>query len=329
MQQVLTAVSLFSGCGGFDWGATQAGLEIIWANDIYPHAASAYRSIFPNTEFHLGDVREIKSFPVADILIGCYPCTGFSMAARRRWKDREVRDLRTNDNNFLYREFIRVLRQVKPKYLFVENVGGMVTADEGWFLKRQFAGFKRYGYKVQSAVLNAADYGVAQDRKRMFIVGVHTDVTDFEYQFSNPTHGSKLDNPSTTLQDVISGMPLWPKGEYCDKPFHGHYLTRNRKRKWNEQSYTIVAHAHHVPLHPMGRPMKFVGKDHWELQGKSNRRLSWIECAKIQGLPENISPSGTLNDRYRVVGNAVPPGLGRAIVSPVIAHESARSNSKS
>ena len=71
----LTAVSLFSGCGGFDWGVKQCGVRIIWANDIDQHAAAAYKKLFPRVKFFLGDVREVKTFPKADILIGCYPCT--------------------------------------------------------------------------------------------------------------------------------------------------------------------------------------------------------------------------------------------------------------
>lgn len=81
----LTAISLFSGCGGFDYGASLSGIDVIWANDIDHVAASAYRSLLPGTEFVIADVRTIKLFPFADILIGCYPCTGFSIAARRKW----------------------------------------------------------------------------------------------------------------------------------------------------------------------------------------------------------------------------------------------------
>ena len=80
----LIAVSLFSGTGGFDYGASQAGVDVIWANDIDPHAAAAYQRLFPEVEFQAGDVRGIQEFPQADVLIGCYPCTGFSIAARRR-----------------------------------------------------------------------------------------------------------------------------------------------------------------------------------------------------------------------------------------------------
>ncbi len=315
---MLRAVSLFSGCGGFDWGAAQAGVDIVMANDIDLHASVAYKGLFPKVNFVDGDVRDIEVFPSADVLIGCYPCTGFSEAARRRWGDRKERNLRDMPSNFLYEEFLRALRQVRPKYLFVENVRGMRTAEEGWFFQQQLNGFQSLGYKVESQLLSASDFGVAQMRKRLFIVGVHRDMGGCGYSFPKPTHGSDGPNRLLTLRDVIYGWPDPEEDEYCTKPFHGHYLTRNRKRGWDDVSYTIVAHAHHVPLHPSGLPMKPAGKDCWILQGDTNRRLSWKECAAIQGLPAKVSPSGSLMQKYRVVGNAVPPALGRALLEQIV-----------
>lgn len=319
----LTAISLFSGCGGFDYGASQAGVNIVWANDIDKTAASAYRSIFPGTEFTLGDVQNIKSFPTADILIGCYPCTGFSLAARRKWKDRPDRNLLNIDGNFLYKEFLRVLDQIKPRYFFVENVRGMLSAHNGWFFEQQLSGFRQRGYSVQFKCLLGQELGLAQSRQRIFIVGVRNDITKkFEYKFPIPTHGPSTNVSYSTLRQVIWGMPLWPKGEFLERVFHGHYLTRNRKRNWDEQSFTIVANASHVPLHPEGEPMAFVSKDKWKLQGDFNRRLSWRECARIQGLPDTICPDGKLEDLYKVVGNAVPPIFGKSLLEPVVAFES-------
>jgi DNA (cytosine-5)-methyltransferase 1 len=318
MQKKLTAVSLFSGCGGFDYGAVQAGVRIIWANDNDPYAASAYQSILPDVPFTQGDIRDIKDFPQADILIGCYPCTGFSEAARRRPRDLSKRDLRANPGNYLYREFLRALRQVKPKFLFVENVKGMLTAEQGWFFERQLDGFRRHGFRVQFKLLNAAHYGVAQERRRIFIVGVHKGVKDFEYEFPKPTHGPETGMPFAVLRDAIGDMVAKPDDDYCRKQFHGHYLTRNRKRSWDEPSYTVVAHAGHVPLHPDGRPMTRTGKDRYALQGKTNRRLSWRQCAAIQGLPDQIAVDGGIFAKYRVVGNAVPPPLARALLMPVV-----------
>ena len=326
MVQQLTAVSLFSGCGGFDWGAQQAGVETIWANDIDPQAALAYRSLLPNVHFVAGDIREVEEFPQADILIGCYPCTGFSIAARRRWQDRAERDLFANDGNFLYREFMRALRQIRPKYFFVENVKGMITAEDGWFLKAQIRNFERHGYKVKREILNAEDYGVPQSRKRMFLVGVRKEVNALNYEFPTPTHGYRRNSPYVLLRDAIGKMPIWPEGEFTTKPFHGHYLTRNRKRNWDETSFTVVAHAHHVPLHPIGDPMVNVGKDAWALQGNLNRRLSWRECVTIQGLePEALEEIVRLEDKYRVAGNAVPPTLGKILLDPIVKFEKSRS----
>lgn len=318
MGSKLTAVSLFSGCGGFDWGAKQAGVEIIWANDIDRHAAAAYRSIFPDVEFVHDDIQNISSFPKADILIGCFPCTGYSIAARRRWGNSPVRDLKSDETNFLYWQFIRVLGQVKPKFAFIENVSGMLTAEKGYFLGNQQFHFRRLRYEAMYARLLASDFGAAQARERVFIVLTSYDMRPYTYTFPQPTHGPKGTKPGKVLRDVIGGMEEWPKGEFSEKEFHGHYLTRNRKRGWDQLSYTIVAHASHVPLHPMGEPMRNIGKDAWELQGNLNRRLSWRECVAIQGLPGHISPSGGLTQKYKVVGNAVPPVFGEALLKLIV-----------
>jgi len=325
MPTKLTAVSLFSGTGGFDWGVQQAGIDIIWANDIDPHAARAYKLLFPNVEFVLGDVANVAHFPPADILIGCYPCTGFSVAARRRWHNQDNRDLKANDNNFLYKEFLRALQDIKPRYLFVENVRGMASAEDGWFLEQQVQGFRDAGYKIKCQPLFAPDFGVPQSRTRVFIVGTLDQKDSLDYAFPKPAYGSGTNKPYLTMEDIIGGMPEWPDGDFFDYPFHGHYLTRNRKRGWHQQSYTIVANAHHVPLHPMGDPMIFVSKDRWRLQGNKNRRFSWKECAALQGIPEAAVPDGTLMDKYRVVGNAVPPALAKALLKPVVDHETGAS----
>ena len=318
----LQAVSLFSGCGGFDWGAAMAGVDIIWANDIDRSAAMAYNSLLPDVEFVLKYIRMINTFPQADVMIGCYPCTGFSIAARRRWKEREERDLDAIAGNFLYREYLRALIQVKPKYFFVENVGGMITAKNGWFFQQQLDGFKEAGYEVKHKPLDATFYGVPQTRKRVFIVGVRKDIAkDFQYRFLSPTHNTTTTPSCPTLSDTIWGFPEWPEGDFCTLPFHGHYLTRNRKRSWDEQSFTIVAHHSHVPLHPGGAPMRKVGKDCWVLQGDFNRRLSWKECRALQGLPSWLDLDAPLQNKYRVVGNAVPPAFGKTLLTPIVDFE--------
>lgn len=336
----LTAVSLFSGCGGFDLGAQVAGVKVLWANDIDKAAATAYAAALPTVEFVNGDIRSVKEFPRADVLIGCYPCTGFSLGARRRWRSQEERDLKSNHNNYLYRQFLRALRYVQPNYFFVENVRGLVTAEDGWFLDRQIDGFRRHGYRVRRQILDAKDYGVPQSRRRLFIVGVRAGGGALDYEFPRPQDESAMARGLATLRDAIWDMKRWPRGEYFDYAFHGHYLTRQRKRGWDEPSFTVVADLHHVALHPMGRPMKYLGKDRWSLQDGPNRRLSWRECARLQGLPEQpfeavqagngatLDGYQTLRHRYRVIGNAVPPALAAALVRPVVLFEAARTKEK-
>jgi DNA (cytosine-5)-methyltransferase 1 len=315
----VTAVSLFSGCGGFDLGASRAGVQVLWANDINRHAAATYRKYFSDVEFQLGDIRAIKTsqLPEADLLIGCYPCQGFSAAAWRRWRTRSDRNLFENPDNFLFLEFVRMIPQVRPKFVFIENVRGLKSSADGWFFDAQKEALEEAGYSVFADRLNAINYGLAQSRERIFIVGVRNDV-NYEYCFPQKTHGQGHEHPYQTLRDTIGAMPLWPSDEVEDIRFHGHYLTRNRKRPWDKYSYTIVADSHHVPLHPAGEPMRFVGKDHWELQGEINRRLSWRECGVLQSFPMDFEPEGHLSAKYAQIGNAVPPRMAELIVAPVV-----------
>ncbi len=170
----VTAVSLFSGCGGFDLGAKRAGVCVLWANDINRHAAATYQKYLPEVEFRLGDIRTIEKcvIPQADLLIGCYPCQGFSAAAWRRWRTRDQRDLFANVDNFLFLEFVKAIPYVKPKFVFIENVQGLRSSAQGWFFQAQKEVLEKAGYTVFNTRLNTKHYGLAQSRNRIFIVGV-------------------------------------------------------------------------------------------------------------------------------------------------------------
>lgn len=315
---MLTAVSLFSGCGGFDIGVRDAGVRILWANDCNRYAAQTYRSILPDVEFFEGDIRTypIEQLPQADFLIGCYPCQGYSTGALRGHKDDLHEKQRRDPNNFLYKKFAEVIPIVQPDFLFVENVNGLQSAAGGWFLKEQIKCFSFDNeYEITPYIIRMEEYGLPQTRKRLFLVGVRK-ALGFRYAIPQPTHGPRGSLPYQTLQDVVSNMPEWPTGKFDINPFHGHYLTRNRKRQWHECSYTIVAHSHHITLHPMGEPMIKIGKDAWQLQGHHNRRLSWDECARIQSFPDDFEPSGSLKAKYAQIGNAVPPRVSQMLVKP-------------
>lgn len=307
---MLKAVSLFTGCGGSDKGLVDAGYQIVMANDVNAYAKEVYKANLPVTDYILSDIAEIKLLPSADLLIGCYPCQGYSQGGARDAK-REV--------NTLYRQFDRSLRQISPKVFIVENVAGMVRSNNLHFLNNQLVRFRLAGYKVTWQVVNTVQYGLAQERKRIFIVGIRTDLK-VRYVFPKATHGPGL-VPFRSQADVLRNLKVqWPIGEYCDDEFHWYYLSRNRYRSWNQPSRTILAKARHMPLHPMSPRLVRVNTDKWVFDGDSTqaRRLSFREAACLQNLEGwNFPDSMGLLDKYKVIGNAVPPLVFRKIVESI------------
>ena len=307
---MITAVSLFSGCGGSDFGLLKAGFNVLMANDILPYARDVYKVNFPETDFRLCDVSLINSFPSADLLVGCYPCQGFSQGGARD-PDRKI--------NYLYRDFDKALRAIKPKAFVVENVSGMQRADFNQLLKNQTIRFSMAGYRVKWNILDAVNYGVAQERKRIFLVGIRSDI-DIEYFFPEPKYGLSQKQAYKTQADVISDLPTWPIGEFCTDKFHWYYLSRNRRRNWNEPSKTIVSHMRHIQLHPLSPELIRIGADSWKFSTDAPaRRLSFREAARLQGFNEIFEFPDTvpLRMKYKVIGNAVPPPLFEAVVSAI------------
>ena len=288
-----TVVSLFSGCGGSDAGVLKAGFDVLMANHIL-------------TDYVLGDVSTIESFPSAELLVGCYPCQGFSQGGVRK-ADRKI--------NTLYLEFARALRIVKPKAFIVENVSGMLRSNFEHLLKDQFKVFEEAGYRVKSKILNASHFGVAQDRKRIFIVGIH-ERFGVDFSFPVATHGEGLKRV-TTIRDAIGSLPEWPVGEFYDADFHWYYLSRNRRQDWDQISKTIVANPRHMPLHPISPTLIKLGPDKWQFTSNERaRRFSFREAAYLQGFSNLVFPEterASMNMKYTVVGNAVPPPLFEAV----------------
>jgi len=187
-----TAVSLFTGLGGSDAGLIDAGFSIVMASDILAYAKGVYAVNLPETNYILGDMSEIKSFPKADLLVGCYPCQGFSQGGSRE-PSRNI--------NLLYQQFDRALRLIKPKAFVVENVAGMIRADFSHLLRNQIVRFRLAGYRVAWQVIDARQFGVPQDRTRLFFVGTRSDL-GVEYTFPEPTHALAAAEPG--------GLPLCP-----------------------------------------------------------------------------------------------------------------------
>ena len=161
----LKILSLFAGAGGMDLGFKNAGFDIVWANDFDPDSVKTYKRNFGN-HIVLGDIEKIRTNNMPDnpdVVIGGFPCQGFSIANLGRSVD--------DSRNKLYKQMLRVIRAKKPKYFVAENVEGILTLGKGAVIQKILKDFKSIGYKVDYKLLNAADYGVPQARKRVFIIG--------------------------------------------------------------------------------------------------------------------------------------------------------------
>ena len=164
-KKALKIISLFAGAGGMDLGFKNAGFDIMWANDFDPDSVKTYRRNFGN-HIVLGDIEKIRTNNMPDnpdVVIGGFPCQGFSIANLGRSVD--------DSRNKLYKQMLRVIRVKKPKYFVAENVAGILTLGKGIVMQKIIKDFRSIGYKVDYKLLNAANYGVPQARRRVFIIG--------------------------------------------------------------------------------------------------------------------------------------------------------------
>ncbi|HEX5553201.1 MAG TPA: DNA cytosine methyltransferase [Chitinophagaceae bacterium] len=294
-----TVVSLFSGAGGMDIGFDNEGFKTIWANDNDKDSCETHKS-WSKAEVVCAPIESVNlsSIPSADVVLGGFPCQGFSLAGPRKIDDKR---------NTLYRYFVEVIDTIKPKAFVAENVKGILTLGGGTIIDVIKKEFSDKGYEVQVKLLNAADYRVPEDRHRVIMVGIRKDLK-VVYKYPEPT------KKRATLKDAIGNMPKPNINEICTAPYSSRYMSRNRIRNWHEVSYTIPAMAKQVALHPSSPPMRKVHKDLWEFTDpKNTRRLSWREAAIIQTFPPNMQFSGNLTSIYKQIGNAVPVNLARAV----------------
>lgn len=293
-----TAISLFSGAGGLDIGLDHAGIKTLWANDFNHDACETYK-LWSDAEVVEGDIGKVDftTLPDTDVITGGFPCQGFSLAGPRKIDD---------SRNSLYRHFVRLVDLKKPKIFIAENVKGILTLGNGTIIDAIVDDFQSKGYIVQYKLLNAADYSVPQERMRVIIVGVRNDIKS---TFSYP----EKENRTVTLRDVLWKMESPKDDEICTAPYSSRYMSRNRKRGWDEISYTIPAMAKQVALHPSSPDMIKVDTDLWKFGEGVTRRLSYKEASAIQTFPSNMVFIGDLTSKYKQIGNAVPVKLAEAI----------------
>lgn len=314
-------VSFFAGAGGLDLGFQKAGFDVIWANEYDKEIWETYEKNHPNTTLDRRSIVDIPTdeVPECDGIIGGPPCQSWSEAGSLRG----INDKRGQ----LFFDFIRILEAKQPKFFLAENVSGMLLGRHSEALKNIKELFKNagIGYELSFKMLNASDFDVPQDRKRVFFVGVRKDL-GFKFQFPKPL------KEKITLEQVISDLKdnvvpakesnktnkencIISNHEYMIGGFSSMFMSRNRVRSWDEQSFTIQAGGRHAPLHPQAPKMKFIEQNVREfVKGKEHlyRRLSVRECARIQTFPDNFEfYYNNIAAGYKMIGNAVPVNLAK------------------
>ncbi len=180
----MKVASLFSGCGGLDLGFIQAGFDVIWANDFFKEAVETYKY---NIGDHIvyGDITKIPSSDIPDdfdVLLGGFPCQGFSVANTKRSME--------DERNFLYKELLRLIDDKRPKFFVGENVKGLLSMQKGKVIEMIVNDFKSLGYNVDYKLLKASNYGVPQHRERVVIIGNRLGLNNL---FPENTHGESND----------------------------------------------------------------------------------------------------------------------------------------
>jgi DNA (cytosine-5)-methyltransferase 1 len=314
----MNIVSLFAGAGGLDLGFKKAGFNTIYANEYDKTIWQTFEHNFLNVKLDKRDVRNIQSSEIPDCvgIIGGPPCQSWSEAGSLRG----INDARGK----LFFDYIRIIKEKKPKFFVAENVAGILHDRNKDAFNSILKGFKELGYSIKYKLLNAKDYGVPQDRERVFVVGFLNDI-DFEFPKQNKNH--------ITLKDAIDDLKDTAKPcnqkeldnfnhEYYTAGFSTIFMSRNRVRSWNEQSFTIQAGGRHAPLHPQAPKMEFIEQDKREFQKGSEhlyRRLSVRECARVQTFPDNFKfIYNNVLDGYKMVGNAVPVNLAFEVAKQVL-----------
>jgi DNA (cytosine-5)-methyltransferase 1 len=235
--------SLFSGCGGLDLGFIKSGFEVVWANDFFKEAVETYKK---NIGDHIvyGDITKISSEDIPDdfdILLGGFPCQGFSVANTKRSME--------DERNFLYKELLRLIKDKQPKFFVGENVKGLLSMQQGKVINMIIEDFKSLGYEVEYRLLKASDYGVPQNRERVVIIGNRLGLKN---PFPEKTHGlvnnlfdDKL-KPYVPVKDVVGHLS---KVRTRDASFelngsiiHNHVARTNVADKFWGRKYKVNQH---------------------------------------------------------------------------------------
>lgn len=324
----MNLLSLFSGCGGLDLGFEKAGFKIPVANEFDKTIYETFKVNHPQTHLIENDVRniskkDIKPYFNGDIdgIIGGPPCQSWSEAGALRGIE--------DERGQLFFEYIRLLKECKPKFFLAENVSGMLSNRHSSAVKNIIELFENAGYDVTVNMVNAKDYGVAEERKRVFYIGFRKDI---QINFKFPGGSTEFANKKITLKDIIwdlqdTAIPAEKNNqhnpnainnnEYFTGSYSPIFMSRNRVKSWNEQAFTVQASGRQCQLHPQAPKMEKIDKNSYRfVPGKEHlyRRMTIREIARIQGFPDDFQfIYKNLDTGYKMIGNAVPVNLAYEI----------------
>ena len=344
----LKFIDLFSGVGGIGIGFEKAGFKHIFSADFDPAVAMTHRKYHKTTPFIEGDLSDkdifnkIKkdfSHEEIDIVVGGPPCQGFSIFGKRRFANSSDYDPHSDPRNRLIFTYLDYVKIFNPKWLLIENVPGLVSLDDGWFINELLKEIKSLGYEnVDYKVINTADYGVPQKRKRLIIIANRTghiipwpkpkyfeNPEDWQYKYRSigevltgletPKSQSMFKNhmPMNHSPDVVERFSYIKEGEKLntqDLPEHlrisktGNVIKSFSKVFFrldrNQPSPTLVPGHSAFPIHP------------W-----LNRQITVREAARIQTFPDEIEFMGASGSQCKQVGNAFPPMAAEIIANTI------------
>ena len=316
----LKVISLFSGCGGMDLGFCgdfdirgkyyeKNPYDIVFSNDILQKACDTYSYNFDHNAYCC-DIKELdySILPKADIVIGGFPCQDFSLAGKRKGLDA--------DRGRLYLEMKKVIKYVQPIAFVAENVDGIRKSkadNDTSALEVIINDFKSLGYRVVYRALNAADYGVPQNRVRVIIIGIKEELNK-TMKYPKATYGINGEHLWVTSKEAIDD--LWDlidkttiknhtSKDYSKAKFYpGKSMQGNCRIKADRPAPTIRS-EHHGNIE--GHYRTFKPEDPNDMTGW--RRLSVRECARLQTFPDDFEFPVSSSDAYKQIGNAVPPVL--------------------
>lgn len=317
-------LDLFSGAGGMSLGFSQEKeFNIKVSIDFNEKLSETYIKNFPNVEhfnrdilsFSDNEIREMNKKYNFEVIIGGPPCQGFSIAGHIGRKEKK------DDRNNLFMGYVKFVKIIKPKIFVMENVARLETHNRGRTLKEIISVFENEGYRIDYKILNAKDYGIAQNRSRIFLVGTH------EPGFTFPMVDSKV----YTIKDAIGDLPVLNSGEQSDVPNHN--AMNHSKQMLHKMSF-IKDGGDRSEIPEEFRPKsgdirKYIKYNSEEpsicitgdmrkvFHYNQNRALTNRELARIQSFPDNFIFYGTSISIQQQIGNAVPPKLANALALSV------------